>query len=313
MSDLLPGSSAEVTTSSSISAEGIERLERREADVGGLTIRRVLPVRNRRVIGPWCFFDRYGPFSFDDGNPVDVAPHPHMGLQTVSWLLDGAIVHQDGLGYEGLVRPGELNLMTAGSGIAHAELTPRRRSGTLNGVQLWVALPDVYRQTAPSFQHHVDLPVLELPGGTASVIMGELGGISSPAQAFSPMVGAELTVHKGARLQMPLERRFEHGVLVLSGDASLEGEHLEGDTLYYIGADRDDIELTSHDGARVMLIGGAKFAEPILMWWNFVARTAEEIDAARQDWVEHRRFADVTAYRGPRTEAPRFAACPRDG
>jgi len=308
MSDLLPESEAEAATASPLAVPAVQRLEPRDADVGGLKIRRVLPVRDRRVIGPWCFFDRYGPFTFDERNPVDVAPHPHMGLQTVSWLVDGAILHQDGLGYEGLVRPGELNLMTAGRGIAHAEATPRTQPGTLNGVQLWVALPDAHRQTAPAFQHHVDLPALELRGGIAKIIIGGLGGVVSPARTYSPMVGAELTVHRGERLHLPLDAGFEHGVLVLGGDATLEGERLDGDTLYYLGTDRAEVELTSVGGGRVMLIGGARFDDPVLMWWNFVARTSEEIDDARRDWVEHRRFAEVSAYRGPRVEAPRFTA-----
>ena|SRR5436309_1792871 len=304
MSNLLPDAGVEPPTPAPALDSSIEKLPVREVTLGQLKIRRVLPVRHRRLIGPWCFFDRYGPLTFAEGKPMDVAPHPHMGLQTVSWLLDGEIIHHDGLGYEGLVRPGELNLMTAGSGLAHAEQTPARHSGVLNGVQLWVALPAAQRAIAPSFQHHSVLPSLEVTGGTITVILGEMEGLRSEALAFSPIVGAEVTVHEGGRLQLPLDPGFEHGVLALAGDASLEGDRLEPDTLYYVGVGRDEVGLASRHGARMLLIGGAPFGESVLMWWNFVAKTAEEIEAARRDWIEHRRFADVTAYRGPRLEAP---------
>jgi quercetin 2,3-dioxygenase len=311
MSNLLPDAGADALASESGLDSSIERLPSREVSLGQLKIRRVLPVRHRRVIGPWCFFDRYGPLTFSDGKPMDVAPHPHMGLQTVSWLLDGEVLHHDSLGYEGLVRPGELNLMTAGRGIAHAEETPPRHSGSLNGVQLWVALPDSSRDTTPSFQHLAALPVVEFPGGAATVIVGEMDGLRSQAVAFSPIVGADLAVRSASALQLPLDPTFEHAVLVLAGDASVEGTTLEPDTLYYLGIARDELQLASRGGARVMLIGGAPLGEPVVMWWNFVARTSEEIEAARRDWIEHRRFADVKAYRGPRLEAPPLAASVR--
>ena len=308
VSDLLvPDVHAEAASPQPPHAASLERLPAKDVRLGDLKIRRVLPVRQRRVIGPWCFFDRFGPLTFAEGKPMDVAPHPHMGLQTVSWLLEGEIVHHDGLGSEGLLRPGELNVMTAGRGIAHAEETPPRHSGLLNGVQLWVALPGPERDTDPSFQHVTSLPSLEWRGGRVTLIMGELQGLASAAHAFSPMVGADVTVHAGERLQLPLNPGFEHAVLVLAGDGSLEGTDLEPDTLYYIGMDRDEVGLDSRAGARILLIGGVPFGEPLVMWWNFVARTPDEIELARRDWIEHRRFADVKAYRGPRLDAPPFA------
>jgi hypothetical protein len=148
------------------------------------------------------------------------------------------------------------------------------------------------------------LPEIDLPGGRATVIIGEMAGVRSSALAFSPMMGAELTVHKGARLELPLDAGFEHAVLVLAGDASLEGTELEPDTLYYLGMERDELGLATRSGARIMLIGGAPFGETLVMWWNFVAGTAAEIEEARRDWIERRRFADVKAYTGPRLEAP---------
>jgi len=279
----------------------IEAFPARKATVGELEIRRALPARGRRMVGPWCFLDRYGPLTFSDAKPMDVAPHPHIGLQTVSWLLDGEVLHRDSLGSEAMVRPGELNLMTAGRGIAHSEETPRPSSGRLSGVQLWVALPDASRNGAPSFAHHADLPRHELAGGTATVILGESDGLRSPAAVHSGIVGIDVDL-RGA-ISLPLDPGFEHALFVLEGSAVLEGQRLEPDILYSLGTQRDELQL-SGDRARVLLIGGTPFPEPILMWWNFVARTHEEIATAREEWMSHTRFGDVARYAGPRLPAP---------
>src|SRR5687768_6879489 len=175
------------------------------AQVGPLSIRRALPVRQRRMVGPWCFLDRYGPLTFAEGKPMDVAPHPHIGLQTVSWLLDGEVLHRDSLGFESLIVPGELNVMTSGRAIAHSEESPRSPSGVLNGVQLWVALPDAARHGDPAFHHYKDLPLVESPGGTVSLFTGELAGVRSPALAFSAIVGAQLNIHRGEELAIALD------------------------------------------------------------------------------------------------------------
>jgi redox-sensitive bicupin YhaK (pirin superfamily) len=242
---------------------------------------------------------------------MDVAPHPHIGLQTVSWLLEGELVHNDSLGLEGPAGPGVLNLMTAGRGIAHAEETPPENAGRLRGVQLWVALPERTRETAPAFDQHRELPVVELPGGRATVIMGRLGGTPSPARAFSPLVGAEVSGEAGRRLVLPLDADFEHALVPLQGGCRLDGQPLAVDTLYYLGLGRRELALVAEPGpARALLLGGAPFGETVLMWWNFVARTTEEIVAAREDWEAGRRFGEVAAYRGPRLAAPPFVARP---
>lgn len=274
------------------------------AQVGPLSIRRALPVRQRRMVGPWCFLDRYGPLTFQSGKPMDVAPHPHMGLQTVSWLLDGEVLHRDSLGFESLIVAGELNVMTSGRAISHSEETPPRASGVLNGVQLWVALPDAVRNGDPAFNHYQTLPVVESRGGSATVIMGTLGGAHSPALTFSPMIGAQVNVHRGGELWLDLNAQFEHALLVLDGTASLEGEELSTDTLYYLGIGYSDITLKSRDGARLLLLGGAPFAERILMWWNFVARSHEEIERARLQWQAGSAFGEVKGYAGSRLDAP---------
>lgn len=310
MSNLIPTAEAERCASEPAAAAILEAYPARTTDLGTLKIRRALPVRQHRLVGPWCFFDRYGPLSFGAEKPMDVAPHPHIGLQTVSWLLNGEIVHNDSLGCEGLIRPGELSLMTAGHGIAHSEETPTENTHILNGVQMWVALPDGERNHAPLYDHYRELPVFELPGAVVHLILGDYSGYRSPARAFSPMIGAEVRVHPGARTTLPLDPGFEHAILILEGDLSLENQPLAADTLYYLGACRDEAAFSSRAGARLMLIGGAPFGEPILMWWNFVARTSEEIAAARADWESRRRFDDVKAYRGARLPAPPFTVKP---
>lgn len=286
----------------------------RLSDLGGLAIRRLLPRSQRRLVGPWCFLDAYGPLRFASGKPMDVAPHPHIGLQTVSWLLEGEVEHHDSLGLEGTARPGVLNLMTAGRGIAHSEETPAANGGRLRGVQLWVALPDASRHEQPAFESRRDLPALELDGGRATVIVGRLEDARSPARVYSPIVGADLAGTGRAPLGLSLDPDFEHAIVTLSGTPSLDGQALAQDTLYYLGCGRKQLVLGSDGGAfRALLIGGAPFAESVLMWWNFVARTAEEILAAREDWEAGRRFGDVAAYAGARLGAPPFLARPVQG
>lgn len=260
-----------------------------------MTIWRALPVRARRMIGAWCFLDRYGPISFTDDKPMDVAPHPHIGLQTVSWLLDGEVLHRDSLGFEALVRPGGVNFMTSGRGISHAEETPRENRGTLNGVQLWIALPDAQRNAAPRFDHVPEVPRSEPKGAVVQTF-----------NEGADIIGRDIDVHEAATLE--LDPAFEHGLFVLDGNPDFEGQVLEPNTLYYLEPGRASLELRG--ATRVLLIGGLPFPEKILMWWNFVARTPEEIAAARAEWEEGSAFGVVRGYDGPRLHAPdlqRFA------
>jgi redox-sensitive bicupin YhaK (pirin superfamily) len=267
-------------------------------------------VKGRRLVGPWCFLDRYGPLTFEGPAPMDVGAHPHKGLQTVSWLLDGEIVHYDSLGYESLLQPGGVNVMTSGAAIAHAERTPAKHSGRLNGVQLWIALPDHDRQRSASFQHVEQVPLEEQRAGIVQVFAGSLSKAHSPATHYSGIFGGDVQVHPGAALDLPLEAIYEYAALVLRGDCSLEGQPLLERVLYYLGTNRSSACFTSQSGGRLLLIGGPPFPEKILMWWNFVARTPQEIADARTDWEERRRFGEVTGYSGPRLGAPslvRFA------
>ena len=289
----------------------VESYPSRDTEVGALKVSRALPVKGRRMIGPWCFLDRYGPLAFSDGRPMDVAPHPHIGLQTVTWLLEGEVVHDDSLRCEAVARPGAVNVMTSGRGIAHAERTPSANSGRLNGIQLWAALPDAHRQITPSFQHVAQVPISERPEGLVQIFAGEISGASSPARHYSEILGADVRVHPGHTLTLPLRSEYEYAVLVLAGDCIVNGQLLEERVLYYLGSRRSEVAFRSRAGGRLLLIGGPPFPETIVMWWNFVARTPEEIVKARTDWEERRLFGDVPAYDGPRLPAPSLTGLAR--
>lgn len=288
----------------------VESYPNRELTLGSLAILRALPIKDRRLVGPWCFLDRFGPLTFSDGKPMDVAPHPHIGLQTVTWLLEGEVAHDDSLGCESVLRPGGVNVMTSGGGIAHAEQTPRANTGRLNGVQLWVALPDKHRHISATFEHVAQVPVFDSSAGRVSVFAGTLLGQTSPAVHFSELLAADVQVHPGRSLELPLQTHFEHALLLLSGDGMFDDQELEQRVLYYMGSTRAAAHVASRHGCRILLIGGPPFPEQILMWWNFVARTQDEIVQARDDWEGRRRFGEVAAYNGPRLIAPsliRFA------
>ena len=301
---------AQACNASDVHGSVFEKFPAHETSLGTLEILRALPVRQKRLVGPWCFLDRFGPLSFSDAKPMDVAPHPHIGLQTVSWLLQGEIVHNDSLDNEALLKPGGVNVMTSGAGIAHSEETPVKNSGLLNGVQLWVALADADRHRQAFFQHIDQVPIIEQPGGTVSVFAESVPGGASPAKHFSPILGADIALHGTARIDLQLDPSFEHAALLMTGDAEIDGQSIDATGLWYLGTDRSSVEFKSRNGCRVLLLGGPPFPETILMWWNFVARTPEEIAQARTDWQSHQRFGEVRAYGGPRLDAPplqRFA------
>ncbi|QTR05890.1 pirin family protein, partial [Saccharothrix algeriensis] len=265
----------------------VEVLRPRAVPLGGpraMTVRRTLPQRDRSMIGAWCFADHYGPDDVSVTGGMDVAPHPHTGLQTASWLFTGEIEHRDSLGVHATVRPGELNLMTGGHGICHSEVS---LPGTtvLHGVQLWIALPDAHRDAPRDFQHHVP-PPLALDGATARVFLGELAGRVSPVTTFSPLLGAELVVEPGARLVLAANPAFEHGVLVDLGAVDFAGARLDRGDLGFLGAGNDALRLANPGDvpARVVLLGGEPFGERIVMWWNFVARDHDEVVRFREEW-----------------------------
>src|SRR5215213_9142156 len=217
----------------------LDLLPGREVILGESTrVRRLLPTLGRRMIGAWAFVDHYGPDDVSDGAGMQVAPHPHTGLQTVSWLLEGEVHHRDSLGSDVQFGPGQLALMTAGHGIAHAEQSPVSHPRFLHGAQLWVALPDAHRGVAPAFEHHATLPGWTSDGVTATVLIGSSGGAISPGMAYSPIVGVDLDLAAGSDIEIPLEPDFEYGLLASSGAASVEGAPLERGAMLYLGTGR---------------------------------------------------------------------------
>ncbi len=282
----------------------LERIDARGAEVGQLPIHRALPARERRLVGAWCFLDHIGPIGHAAGHGLHVGPHPHIGLQTFTWMIEGEILHRDSLGYSQPIRPGEVNLMTAGCGIAHSEDAPTEEPGRLHAVQLWIALPEAERHRAPAFQHYPELPRLSEGGFRATVLAGVHRGAHSPTEVHSPIIGLDLAAAAAARTDLPLEPRFEHATLVLSGEVRIEGEALRPGTLLYLGTGRRRLELECHAASRLLLIGGEPFGEDILLWWNFVARRPQEIATAGRAWNEHRHFGEVEGSPAARLIAP---------
>ncbi|MGW5609966.1 pirin family protein [Streptomyces sp. NPDC003753] len=286
----------------------VDVLTSRDVPLGGpraMTVRRTLPQRARTLIGAWCFADHYGPDDVSETGGMDVAPHPHTGLQTVSWLFSGEIEHRDSLGSHAFVRPGELNLMTGGYGISHSEVSTPRTT-VLHGVQLWVALPDEHRDTARDFQHHVPEPV-RIDGAGIRVFLGSLAGATSPVRTFSPLLGAEIVLEPHATVTLAVDPGFEHGLLVDQGDVRLADVLLHRAELGYAHPGIDTLTLTNEsDGiARTVLLGGTPFEEEIVMWWNFIGRSHEDIVRAREDWQNSSdRFGAVEGYPGDRLPAP---------
>jgi hypothetical protein len=277
-----------------------------------IEVRRILPGNPIRTVGPWCFVDHFGP----TGSAMDVGPHPHCGIQTVSWLLSGTITHRDSAGHKALVRPGDLSLMTAGHGIAHSEYSRYSREPTpdLAGVQLWVALPDAVRDTQAHYEHHTALPSWEQEGLVLHLLMGELAGAISPAITYSPIVGAAIGLSGDSHALLPLEPDLEYAVLAAAGSATVAGAEISMGRMRYLGWGNREVLLESRNGAQLMLLGGEPITTPLLMWWNFVARSHEEIVAARQDWMGGDRFGVVADDPGvviPAPELPNVRLKPR--
>jgi redox-sensitive bicupin YhaK (pirin superfamily) len=272
-------------------------------DVGGLPVHRSLPRRERRMVGAWSFLDRFGPLDVTPQRTMTVGPHPHIGLHTVTWLLSGQVLHSDSLGSQENIRPGQLNVMTAGDGVAHAEDARGQPGSQLDGVQLWVAQPEATRHGPPSFAHHEDLPVVNLASGRGTVLVGEFADTSSPARVDSPLVGVDLIAD--GPLDLPLIPGFEYAIAVLHGSVEVEGAAVAPNQLVYLGTGRDGVRLGPSGRARLLLLGGAPFTEEILMWWNFVARDRFEMERAFADWGSSAaRFGHVVSTLD-RIEAPR--------
>ena len=268
-------------------------LESREVPLGGvraMEVRRSLPQRDLPLVGAWCFLDRFGP----QVTRMRVEPHPHIGLQTVTWPFVGEVRHRDAVGSDVIVRRGALNIMTSGAGIAHSEYSVGEDAVPLDALQLWVALPESRRHGGPAFERHEDLPVIRLESlsgapGEATVVLGSFGGAVAPATVYTPIVGAELRIPAGSRVRVPLDPAWEHALVGIDGDASVTTSaetavDLDDGHLLYLGLSRNDVVVSSATGATLFLLGGEPFEDDIVMWWNFVGRSHEEIVQAREDW-----------------------------
>ncbi len=267
----------------------------RARDLGGFSVRRALPAAGRQMVGPFIFFDQMGPAEFLIGTGIDVRPHPHIGLATVTYLFDGEIVHRDSLGTALSIKPGELNLMSAGSGIVHSERTgpeQRAKGPRLFGIQAWAALPKSHEEGAPAFVHHGagELPRISADGKTVRVIMGQLYGQTSPAAFPHPAFYAEAVLAPGAVL--PLDPDYdERAVFIASGEIDIAGETFTaGRLLVFRPGDR--ISILALSQARLMLLGGEPMDGPRHIWWNFVSSSKDRIDSAKADW-KAKRFASV--------------------
>ncbi|NHA69363.1 pirin family protein [Phycicoccus flavus] len=295
-------------------ASSVQVLGPREVPLGGpraMTVRRTLPSRGRSFVGAWCFADHYGPDDVAATGGMDVAPHPHCALATVSWLFSGEVEHRDSLGTVATVRPGEVNLMTAGRGISHSEVSTPATT-LLHGVQLWVVLPAGAADVDPRFEHHVPEPVTPAAGVEARVFVGLLWGSTSPVRVHTPLLGAEVALEPGAEVGLPVDPGFEVGVLVDTGSVRLDDVEVAAAELGVRPASSGEREprlVAGDEGARVVLLGGPPFGEEVVMWWNFVGRTHDEVAAAREAWEAGAdggagRFGRVEGYEGEVSRIP---------
>lgn len=263
----------------------------READIGGLAVRRLLPYRLRRMIGPFIFFDHMGPAQYGIGDGIDVRPHPHIGLATVTYLFDGAIVHRDSVGSHQTIAPGAINWMSAGSGISHSERTgadERGRPHNVHGIQSWVALPREFEEKMPDFHHHeaADIPQLDLNGVSIRVLAGEAFGMRSPTVTYSPIFYVEIKMKAGARVELPLQYK-ERGAYIVSGVIRINGQPMPAHSLPVFMPD-GIVTIEADTDAHVMILGGDPLPEKRFIWWNFVSSSQERIEQAKADWASGR-------------------------
>ncbi len=266
-------------------------IEGRARDLGGFTVRRVLPAMGRRLVGPFIFFDHMGPMQLGPGEGMDVRPHPHIGLATVTYLFEGELVHRDSLGSHQTIRPGEINWMTAGRGIVHSERTSaelRRTGFRMDGLQLWVALPRSHEEAEPEFHHHGadTLPVIEQAGMSIRVLIGTAYGLSSPVRTFSPMFYVDASLPAGCQLSLPKEYE-ERAAYVVEGAISCGSERAEHGSMLVVEAG-DDVAVRAEADSRIVLVGGAPIDGERHIWWNFVSSSKDRIERAKDDWKSGR-------------------------
>lgn len=305
----MSGPVEEQSVGSSFGTGTIEVRQGREAQLGSMGILRVLPTKGRRTIGPWCFTDLMNPDDISNPPALEVGPHPHIGLATVTWLFAGSALHSDSLGNEQLIRPGELNLMTSGRGIAHAELgveaVPAYETNGIMGAQMWLAQDEATRHGPAAFQHLSELPIVESDASRVQVLIGEFGDEVSPANFSHTTIGLDVTFT--GPMTLAVDATFEHGVVPINVPIAVDGSIVEPGSLALIPLGRPQLGFDSRSpSARFLLLGGEPLGEPIKMWWNFVGRTQDELTQAWRDWESHNddRFGAVPS-RLQRVDAPR--------
>lgn len=277
----------------------------RAAEIGqGTIIKRALPSKYKRMIGAWCFLDHAGPVEFKAGDGLDVGPHPHIGLQTFTWMIEGTMQHQDSVGSEQLIRPKQVNLMTAGRGISHTEVAPSDET-KLHAAQLWIALPDDKLQIDPRFDHYPELPTVVKNDIEFTVLVGEFLEQASPVAVHTPLLGVDLSALNNTSTDLALNPAFEYAFMALEGEAMVNGQCLTQDNMWVLEPGVSQVNIEMPRNSRVLLLGGEPFESPILLWWNFVGRTYEEIKQAREQWeLEDERFGSIPQYTGARLVAP---------
>jgi redox-sensitive bicupin YhaK (pirin superfamily) len=256
-------------------------------DIGGFQVRRALPTAKRRLVGPFIFFDRMGPAILRAGQALDVRPHPHIGLSTVTYLFDGRIRHRDSLGTEMVIQPGDVNLMTAGRGIVHSERTPEELRGapmSISGLQTWLALPDGKEEVAPVFENTaaLRLPEIDAEGVSGRIVIGDFQGLRSPVRADSETLYADLRLAPGASVKIPADAE-ERAIYTLEGEVSISGDVFPAERLL-VFRPGDEIVVSSRTGAHFMLFGGASLGSQRYIWWNFVSSSKERIEQAKEEW-----------------------------
>lgn len=265
-------------------------------------IRRALPSHEKKTIGAWCFLDAIGPVEFTKGNGLDVGPHPHTGLQTFTWMIQGELDHTDSLGHKQRLSPKQVNLMTAGHGISHTEVSPPEFEGTMQVVQFWIAQPDITRHGPADFEHYPNIAHTQKDGMSFYVLVGEFSGVTSPVQVATPLMGVDMLINKPTQTTLPLKKHFEYGILLLKGKIQINGEKLCSEDLMYISPGATSLKIeTFEDDTHIILIGGEPFESPIIIWWNLVVRTQKEIEDAVKDWENQSpRFGSIPDYIGKR-------------
>ncbi len=262
-------------------------IEPRTRDLGGFTVGRVLPYAKRRMVGPFIFFDQIGPATFEPGTGIDVRPHPHIGLATVTYLFDGEMRHRDSLGYDLVIKPGDVNWMTAGRGIVHSERTddgPRAKGQRMHGIQSWVALPEDAEETEPEFHHHPKetLPLIEKDGLTMRLVAGEAFGEKSPVKTFSPIFYLGVEAEAGALIKLP-DQYAERALYVVDGAVAIDGQAYDSGKMAVI-APQADPQILAKKPSKLMLLGGDPVGDR-LIWWNLVASSQDKIEQAKQNWL----------------------------